>query len=276
MKRVLNFKKAAFWAIAVVIITCILFVLFWHHPISDNEVTVIYDIEKAVSDAILNNNAGSFFEGECQGEGHYIMDSTIDGTTATAYVLTMYGEYGFEDGNFVKVSGTGVIPTVITFSVYKDGPYSMVSYQIPEDGEGYGESIGRLFPKALQFQCLHISTSTAKKLKMQEQVYAAKYLDSIDRSATVGEYGDFAHMLLTDLGVSVEVSNMMIGNKKISNYPFWVGNLERLEDGARFFYELSYDEKLQTITYSKLNYDTKTVTEKLIFDATSGIELSQS
>lgn len=276
MKRLLNLKKPAFWIIAVVFITCIVFVLFWHHPVSDNEVTGTNDIEKAVSDAILNNNTGSFLDGECQGEGHFIMDSTIDGTTVTAYALTMYGEYGFEDGNFVKVSGTGAIPTVITFSVDKDGSYSMVSYQMPEDGEGYGESIGRLFPQALQFQCLHISTSTAKKLKTQEQAYAAKYLDSIDRSATVGEHGDFSHMLLTDLGVSVEVSNMMIGNKKISNYPYWVGNLERLEDGFRFFYELSYDEKSHTITYSKLNYDTKTVTEKLMFDSISGIELSQS
>ena len=276
MKKVLNFKKSAFWAIAVVFISCIVFVLFWHHPVSDYEVAVAYDLEKAVSDAILNKNIGSFLDGECQGEGHYIMNSTIDGTALTVYALTMYGEYGFQDGNFVKVSGTGVIPTVINFSIDKDGNLFMESYQMPEDGEGYGDSIGRLFPKDLQFQCLHVSKDIANKLKSQEKEYAMKYLDSIGRSAIVGEYGDFEHTLLTDLGVSVEVSNTMIANKKTANYPFWIGNIERLEDGTRFFYELSFDEKLQTITYSKLNYDTKTVTEKLIFDSISGKELSQS
>ena len=157
------------------------------------------------------------------------MNSIVDRTTATVYALTMYGEYGFQDGNFVKVSGTGVIPTVITFSIDKDGKLFVESYQMPEDGDGYGESIGRLFPKDLQFQCLHIDTEIANKLKSQEKEYAAKYLESIGRSAIIGEYGDFEHPLLTDFGVSVEVSNMMIGNKKIANYPFWVGNLERLE-----------------------------------------------
>ena len=276
VKKVLNFKRSAFWVIALVFISCIVFVLFWHHSVSDNEVAVAYDLEKAVSDAILNNNTGSFLDGECQGEGHYIMDSTIDGTTATAYVLTMYGEYGFQDGNFVKVSGTGVIPTVIIFSIDKDGNLFMESYQMPEDGEGYGDSISRLFPKELQFQCLHVGTVLVNKLKLQEKEYATKYLESIGRSATVGEYGDFEHTLLTDLGVSVQVSNTMIANKKTANYPFWIGNLERLEDGTRFFYELSFDEKTQTITYSKLNYDTKTVTEKLIFDSISGKELSMN
>lgn len=228
------------------------------------------DLDKAVSYAILAKNRGSYLAGECQGEGHCIMDSTTDGTSVIAYTLAMYGEYGFEDGNFVKVSGSGVIPTVIRFSRDGAGTYSMVNYQEPEDGEGYAASIRKMFPIGLQSQCLNISASRANKLQMQEQEYAAKYLKSIGRDAAIGNYGDFDHPLLTSLGVSVEVSNMMCGNRELSHYPLWVGNLERIEDGIRYVYQVEYDQEAHEIIYSKLKYDTKTIAEKFVFDSTSG------
>jgi len=233
------------------------------------------NLDKAVSHAILAKNRGSYSAGECQAEGHYIMDSTTDGTTVIAYALAMYGEYGFEDGNFVKVSGSGVIPTVITFSKDGAGTYSMVNYQEPEDGEGYAASIRKVFPIVLQSQCLNISASRAKKLQTQEQEYAAIYLKSIGRAAAIGHYGDFDHPLLTSLGVSVEVSNMMCEKRILSSYPLWVGNLERIEDGIRYVYQVDYDQEAHIITYSKLKYDTKTVAEKFVFDSTSGKEISQ-
>jgi len=264
------YQKPLIWTIVIVIAVCIALAIFFQKPSDGQNDKETAGIEKAVSTAILDRNGGSYLSGECRGEGHYIMDSAADGTTLTAYVLTMYGEYGFEDGNFVKVSGSGVIPAVITFSQAEDGSDSVIDYQMPEDGEGYMASIERLFPKALWSQCLEISSSTATELKTQEQVYAEKYLASIDRPATIGEYGDFDHPLLTNLGVSVEVSNMLCANKDLSNYPFWVGNCERIEAGIRYIYQVAYDAKARKITYSKLNYDTKAVAEKYVFDATNG------
>jgi bla regulator protein BlaR1 len=242
--------------------------------VSDNNAEVT-DIENAVSKAILERNSSSYWAGECQGEGHYIMDSTADGTTVTAYVLAMYGEYGFEDGNLVKVSGSGVIPTVITFSLDKNGAYSLTNYQAPEDGSRYEPSIRQMFPEALQDQCLHISADRANDMQAQEREYASSYLDSIGRKAVIGDYGDFAHPLLTDLGVSVDVSNMMVANAKLSNFPFWVGNRERIEDGIRYVYQVDYDAEAHTIVYLKLEFDTKTVVEQLVYDATTGKELPQ-
>lgn len=144
----LNIKKTSFWYVIAAILICLAVVLYLEH-LSDKEAAsgkdkavvtsgvetpgkdenvAANDLETAVSNAILNKNKGSYLNGECQGEGHYIMDSTNDGTTATAYVLAMYGEYGFENGNFVTVSGSGAIPSVITFSIAKDGSYLMVNY----------------------------------------------------------------------------------------------------------------------------------------------------
>ena len=232
------------------------------------------NLDKAISNAILTKNQGSYLAGECQAEGHYIMDSTTEGTTVIAYVLAMYGEYGFEDENFVKVSGAGVIPTVITFSKDAAGIYSMVNYQEPEDGEGYAASIRKMFPTALQSQCLNISASREKELHTQEQGYAAIYIKSISRNAAIGNYGDFDHPLLTSLGVSVEVSNMMCKNRNLSNYPLWVGNLERIEYGSRYVGQVDYDQEAHGITDSKLKYDTNTVAEKFVFDSTSGNYIS--
>jgi hypothetical protein len=233
-----------------------------------------HDIEKAVANAILDR-AGPHRDGECRGEGHCILDTKTDGTSVTAYVLVMEGDYGFEDGNFVKVTGSGVIPTVMTFSLDAGGIYSLTNYQIPEDGSSYAPSIRRLFPEALQDECLNVSADRAKDLKKQEREYASAYLKAIGRDAVIGDFGDFAHPLLTDLGVSIEISNLMIDNFKTYNYPFWVGNRERIEDGIRYTYQVEYDKGAHTITYTKLEYDTKTVVQKTVFDAASGKELPQ-
>jgi hypothetical protein len=235
------------------------------------------DIDKAVSNALLSGSHGPAWFSECSGEGHYIMDSKTEGTTVTVYLLAMDGQYGFEDGNFVKVSGSGVIPTVITFSLDTDGNYTFVDKKMPDDGALYTSSIKKLFPKALQDQCLHTSADTGriKDLAAQEQKYAAVYLKSIGREAVIGEYRDFPHPLLTDFGVSVEVANMMISNKYLSNFPFWVGNREYIEDGVRYIYQVEFDKASHKIIYSKLAYDTKTVSEKLVFDASNGAELPQ-
>ena len=110
-------------------------------------------------------------------------------------------------------------------------------------------------------------------MKSQERAYAAAYLKSIGRDAAIGDYGDFDHPLLTSLGVSVETSNQLCENKKLSNYPMWVGNLERVEDGIRYVYQVDYDGDTHLISYLKLEYDTNTVVERFAFDSTSGREI---
>ncbi len=49
----------------------------------------------------------------------------------------MYGEYQFQDGNFVKEAGSGAIPAVLTF-VQKGGQYILKTYE-----EKYLKTIGR-------------------------------------------------------------------------------------------------------------------------------------
>jgi beta-lactamase regulating signal transducer with metallopeptidase domain len=231
-------------------------------------------LDTAIAKAVLSHNADSHADGECAGEGHIVLGSETSGSAVTVYALAQYGEYQFQDGNFVKTSGTGAIPAVLTFTVNSDGSYSLTDYQEPDDGSGYEASVKKLFPEDLQARCLSIGQSDADALKTQERAYATAYLTSIGRSATVGETADFQHTLLTDKGVPVSVSNSLLSNTALANYPQWIGNLERLESGARYVYAVAYDAQNQTISYTKTGYVTKEVVESYVFDSATGNQVS--
>ena len=230
----------------------------------------IYDMEEAVANAILHKKPDAYMPGECGAEGHHILDTEGDGEQITAYVLAMFGYYGFEDGNFVKVSGSGAIPTVITFQKHPDGSYGLLDYQEVMDGGMYLDSVKELFPERLQEQCLHVPEDIMESLRAQERQYAEEYLKSIGRVAVIGEFSDYDHKTASDLGVSAEVSNMMSENKELGAYPFWLGNREAVEDGVRYVYEMAYLMDREEIRYTKYVYDTEEIVEQYIFDAVTG------
>lgn len=229
-------------------------------------------LEDAVSKAILDYQQTRFLSCECAGEGHYIMDYNVSGDTLTAYVLATYGQYQFVDDLFIVASGCGPIPTVITFQVNQDGSYTMLDYQEPEDGAMYEPSIKELFPLRLWNRCFDAegNSTVHNVLRIQQDQYAEEYLSSIGREAEIGDYGDLNQPLLTDLGVSVEVSNRLDESRLLGNYPLGVGQQEQVEDGVRYVYRQDYDEQKQLISFTKSNYDTGEIVERFCFDATDG------
>ena len=229
-------------------------------------------LNAAVSNAILTYNQERYLAGECAGEGHSIMDYDHKDHILTVYVLTTYGEYQFIDDILIESSGCGILPAVITFQINQDGSYTTLNYQEPEDGGMYLDSIKELFPQRLQARCLNAGEDSAlvSDLRSQQDQYAAAYLASIGREAEIGDYADLDQPLLTDLGVSVEVSNHLIESKALSNYPLGVGKQEWVEDGVRYVYQTSYDAKEQIISYVKISYETGKIVEQYCFDATDG------
>ncbi len=107
-------------------------------------------------------------------------------------------------------------------------------------------------------------------LECQEKRYAVEYLETLGRTAPVGEYRDYEHPLLTDRGVSVEVSNRLMENRDLAAYPYWIGNIERLEDGVRYVYQMDYDQDRQRILLTKTEYDSGNVKESYEIDAETG------
>ncbi|MBE5813280.1 MAG: sodium ion-translocating decarboxylase subunit beta [Clostridiales bacterium] len=226
-------------------------------------------LDDMVSNALLSNNKGKYADGECIAEGHIILGSDVKDKETFVYALTMYGEYGFQDNNFVKVSGSGTIPAVIVLS--ENDELNRIDW--PEDGSKNVESIKELFPKEYHSRVLSIKDKDTEELEKQEKAYAQNYLSKIGRQAEIGDYGDFEHPLLTHKGVSVQVSNMLLA-KNYANFPHWIGNQEKIEDGIRYVYEMNYDKENNQIILEKYNYETKEVVEKIRINSLNGDEVT--
>ena len=70
-------------------------------------------LSKLVGEAVLSGNSNAYYEGECCGEGHKILGCDVSGNRLKVYALTMFGNYGFQNEKFIKISGSGVIPAVL-------------------------------------------------------------------------------------------------------------------------------------------------------------------
>lgn len=234
----------------------------------DNKPNISNELDIAVGKAILDDNENLYGKGECIGEGHIILGTETKDNSVIVYALTMYGEYGFENGVFTKISGSGTIPATLNFDV-KDGEYNSIKVIYPQDGSYYQKSINEMFPTKYRSRALRNSDIDYKKLKLQEEKYAQDYLKSIGRTAQILEYGDFEHVLLTDKGISVEISNKVPG-KNLGKYPHWIGTREEIENGIRVVYELSYNENDKYIVFRKYEYETKKEIEIIKYDAITG------
>lgn len=77
--------------------------------------------------------------------------------------------------------------------------------------------------------------------------------------------------MLIDLGVSVEVSNKLEDfYKEHSNYPYFIGTQEYIENNLRVVYKMSYHEDQKEIKFTKYAYDSKEILEQFTLDATTG------
>lgn len=234
-------------------------------------VDITPQLDNAVSSAILESSKGSFLEGECQAEGHIVFEAEQNADEIIVYTYIGYSEYGFENGNFVDVSGVSA-PAVIRF----DNEYSLKDIQYPDDGELYEKSIMKLFPKSCVRKVLNLSDKNIESINEQQQRYAQDYLKSINRDAKIGTMSDFDYPLLTDLGVSVDVSNLLIETfeKQHDHYPYWIGNKEIIENDIRYVYQMDYDKKSKKIIYSKYEYENQNnIIEKITIDAATGKEI---
>jgi len=219
------------------------------------------DLESAISQAILSNNTGRYLSGETIAEGHIILETVEKDGNVVVYALTSYGEYGFENNIFTKVSGTGIIPTRITFSKDDKG-YSLIEYKMPEDGSRYTESIKEMFPDNLENRAMNYTDWDAEKCYQQEYQYANEYLTTIGREAEVNFKVE--HELDN---MNVTASNMFID--LYHDYPYWIGKQEKIEHNVRYVYEKLWEDKGNgdgIVTFKKYKYDNKEVVEEYVIE----------
>ncbi len=222
------------------------------------------NLEEAVANAI-KLQSGGYKDGEFVSEGHIIL-SVQEGTeTVKVYTIASLGVFGFENGIFTTVSGSGAIPTVMTFFRDRQGRYSLIKYQEPLDGSGYVESVKEMFPLHLHSRVLSPHSDYAE-LKNQQEAQAREYLRSIGRSAEVS----VEHVKKKLADINVEASNKLLAeytkyDEFLNNCPYWLGTLERIENGERFIYETEQSKTTDgydLITFRKTRANGEVVAER--------------
>ena len=209
-----------------------------------------------ISKAILEYNASGYLEGECSGEGHITLGSEQSGENTIYYLLATYGNYGFENGRLVKVGGSGVIPTRLTLNASGE----IVEYLTPEDGSHYDSSLRKMFPENYVKAAYANDSKNYAECTAKEEAYAAAYLKKIGRNAPIGipdgERDKFYRLPEMDTQVSNQLLNTFY------QYPYWLGTLERVENGKRCVYEKSWEsngENSGVVTFKKYDYDTNEI-----------------
>lgn len=194
-------------------------------------------IDQAVSYAVKEGGK-NYYAGEVVTEGHIILETEEKDGIVTAYTLASLGWFGFENGIFTVVSGSGAIPTVMTFSKNDMGEYTLLEYEEPMDGAGYTKSIKKLFPKRLWDQVL--GTDRYPDLVKQQEEQAKQYLQSIDRDAEVNAAHVEKELVKIDVGASNKIfAEYTKYDPVLNNFPYWLGTKELLENGERYIYQTS-------------------------------------
>ena len=221
------------------------------------------DIDQAVAMAV-KAESGSYAPGEVVTEGHLILETEEDEGLITLYTLASYGEFGFENGIFTKVSGSGAIPTIIKFFLDENGEYTLLGYQVPVDGEGYIDSIKEMFPRRLHPRVLAADLDYPA-LAAQQEAQAEEYLKSIGREAPVSE----AYVEKELAVINVEASNKLFAEPSfdsfLGNCPYWLGTAEKIEGGVRYIYETSQSKTADgydLITFQKKKEDGPVIEER--------------
>ena len=222
------------------------------------------NIDAAVSQ-VIKAQGRSYKAGEVVTEGHIIMSTEENNGTVKAYTIASIGWFEFENNILTKTSGSGAIPTVITFAKNEKGEYSLIEYQEPEDGAYYITSLKKMFPLKLRAQ-VFAAQSVYADLARQQEAQAAEYLKSIGRDAKVCE----AHVEKKLADIDVQASNKIFAeltkyDSFLNSCPYWLGTREQIEDGVRYIYETSQSKTSDghdRITFRKLKEDKSVVKEQ--------------
>ncbi len=280
IKSVLSYKKPTLWIIIIAVISCIVVaVCFLTNPkpeLKDSNP----ELDKAVSQAIIGiNSSGDLYNAECMAEGHIIYGVEEEGDNVTVYLCEEFAGFGFKNGYFMEQTGHST-PAVFTFIKNDDG-YVLLDYDYPTDGEKLFDSIKEMFPAEYVHRAFNVSERDYADMWKQCVAYAEDYLEKIDREAEIRDYSEVPHIMLTDVGVSVEVSNKIVENKSLSHYDSDIGNYETLEDGVRFVYRTDFDKDKNLIIFTKELYGegknaTNQIIEKIKINSQTGDIVSQN
>ena len=245
--NVIKNKKTAIWVVCAAVAACVVAAVVLLTNPERYSIKVPEKLDNAIAQAIIDYNKESdayvpedWFE--CCGEGHAVLGMEENDDEVTVYAVCSYGRYFFMNGNLVFNTGYVAVPTVIKFEVDESGNYIYKSHTEALDGSVYMDSVKELFPDNIAEKAMNTDEKELEKLDEQCHAYAKEYLKTIGREAEVGHYADFEFKYLgDDYGVSGHVQDFFLENFPEYNMnSMYVGDFERVEDGVRYVYEVSW------------------------------------
>lgn len=132
---------------------------------------------KGIKKAVLLKNEEKYMEGDFAAEAHEILE--IEDVTENyqeeegkrfvrVYTLVTYGKYNKENEQYIRVAGSEVVPTVITFSKDSEGTIDLINYQIPNEKKKYEKEIKKIFPEKLWEEILNLDNNKKDELLKKE------------------------------------------------------------------------------------------------------------
>lgn len=219
-------------------------------------------IEDAVSLAIKAQGE-SYARGEVITEGHVILDIEDKNGEVKVYIIASIRVFGFENGIFKGISGSGAIPTVITFSKDESNVLSLIEYKEPMDGAGNTQSIKKMFPSTLWDKVF--KTDKYPELAKQQEEQAAQFLQKIGREAKVSSGSVEKKPVNINVGASNKLfAEMTKFDAELNNFPYWIGTKELVINGTRYIYETiqgKTDDGFDLVTFKKTRVDGTIVLE---------------
>ena len=210
------------------------------------------DLEEAVRDALLADQADQYADGEYGAVGCILLGTKERGDTVTAFVLQGFSEFGFENDCFTEVQGNRM-PAVLIFTKSETG-YRFRELDYPGEGGYYTSSIKRLFPQKYWDRIFSHSEADNDEIWRQCVQQAQEYLTQIGRTAAVLPWGDVERTWLYDV-ISPEIADKLSGKTELAWYPDWIGTRERIENGVRYVYSVRRTETaISQLLYVKTTY----------------------
>ena len=107
------------------------------------------------------------------------------------------------------------------------------------------------------------------RCEVDEQQYANEYLAKINRRDAEIGYENGRDYLPDDM--NTDASNKLL--ELYYEYPYWIGTLEKIEDGVRYVYKKSWTGEgggNGVVTYEKYRFDNNQTAERTVIKVTGG------
>ena len=223
------------------------------------------DLNGAITKAIAEHNS-RYGRGEAATQAYIILDKEEKDGVVKVYAVVSYGNFGFENGIFTKVSGSGAIPTVLSFTRMDNGGYRLKGYQEPMDGSEYADSLRKMFPQKLHNQLFSQTNNYSVELSRQQEEQAAAYLEKIGREAQV----QIGWVEKTLPSIDVQASNRLFSeltkyDSFLIKFPYWLGTTEEVDNGTRYIYETLQDitnDGYDIIVFRKMKENKEIIEER--------------